>query len=154
MAQIKTKFFGPVEFEQASVWSFPGGLPGFEQELQFLPLQRPGSEPVVFLQSLGDPNLCFVTLPVNAVITDYRLAASTEDLVSLGFPPDAQPTIGEQALCLAILTLLPGVPPSANLMSPVLVNLSRRVGMQVIQFETAYTHRHPIDMREAEARSC
>ena len=144
MATAETKFFGLVEFDGDSVWSFPSGLPGFETHQRFLPLQRPGAEPVVFLQSLQDSGLCFVTMPVNAVEPNYRLEAPAEELTGMGFSPDRQPVLGTEAICLAILTLAPGKAPTANLMSPVLVNLQRRQGMQVIQTDTHYTHQHPL----------
>ena len=46
---------------------FPEGLPGFERERRFLPLEMPDQHPLVFLQSAATPALCFVTLPVLAV---------------------------------------------------------------------------------------
>jgi flagellar assembly factor FliW len=34
--------------------------------------------------------------------------------------------------------------PSANLLAPIVLNLRDRIGMQVIQSESGYSHRYPI----------
>ena len=58
-----TRYFGPVDYDEQSVMLFPEGIPAFEQEQRFLALRQPINEPLVFLQSLANPNLCFATLP-------------------------------------------------------------------------------------------
>lgn len=144
MARARTKFFDSVEYDEESVLEFPVGLAGFEDQTRFLPLNRPGSEPIVFLQSVLSPDLCFVTLPVLAVDRGYAVSAADEDLELIGFPPGHRPSIGTDAMCLALLTLNGDAPPTANLMSPVLVNLATRKAVQIIQTQTAYSHQHSL----------
>ena len=80
MAQTATRYFGSIDFEPSDVVQFPHGLPAFEEELEFLLLRPPASAPVVFLQSLRRPSLCFLALPIEAIIPDYRLSITREDL--------------------------------------------------------------------------
>ena len=64
MRRGASKNFGIVECEAGFVITFPRGLPGFESETLFVSVERESSKPVLFLQSLVTPQLCFITLPV------------------------------------------------------------------------------------------
>jgi flagellar assembly factor FliW len=142
MPKCLTKFHGEIEYTADAVWNFPAGLFGFETETSFLPLEVPTLRPLVFLQSLSSAQLCFVTIPVLVVDQNYRLTVSPDDLVELNLPEGEVPAIGEDLLCLVILTIQQGKPTTADLMGPVLVNSRNRRGLQIISAETSYSHRH------------
>jgi flagellar assembly factor FliW len=144
MPQFATKHFGIIEFEGDAGFEFPCGLPGFEQERRFLPIEQPGTKPIVFLQSLTRPELCFMTLPVPVVEPSYQLAVAPEDLRILSLPEDRQPEIGSGVLCLAIISVAEDRPPTANLLAPIVVNLKTRQAVQAIQVESGYSHQHPL----------
>jgi flagellar assembly factor FliW len=146
MPQIRTAYFGELDYTDGTVFQFPHELPGFEQERCFLFLQQPHTEPLLFLQSLGNPRLCFILLPILVLDSNYAVNLETEDLATLRLNPARQPVIGEDILCAAIVR--PGGAddgePTANLMAPVVVNLKEQIGMQVIQADSPYSYRHPI----------
>jgi flagellar assembly factor FliW len=144
MPTLSSRHFGPVEYQDDSVFEFPAGLPGFEQERRFAPIEHAASKPIVFLQSLARPELCFITLPVLVVKPDYGLAISAEDLRTLGLSEERQPEIGTEVLCLAIVSVAEGRLPTANLLAPIVVNLKTRRGVQAIQEDSAYSHQHPL----------
>jgi flagellar assembly factor FliW len=96
------------------------------------------------MQSMTQPGLCFLALPVQIVQPEYRLRMSAEDLQAIGLPSDRQPELGSQVLCLALLSLSDQQPPTANLLSPVVVNLSQRKAVQAIQCDVEYSHCHPL----------
>jgi len=141
---LKTKNFGPIEYEAEDVIEFPRGLPAFEEERRFLLVEGPAERPVVFLQSVEREELAFICLPVRAVVPDYRLAASPEDLEEVGWKGEAEAGSESGLLCLAIVTVREGEAPTANLMAPVVINPETRRGVQAIQTETPYSHRHPL----------
>ena len=144
MPKIETQNFGPLEYQQNAVVVFPAGLPGFEEERGFVVVEQPDTKPLIFLQSLTQPDLCFLTLPVLAVDHDYQLSISPEDLYILELPEEFQPVIGTDVLCLAILSLAEDRPPTANLLAPLVVNLKTRRAVQAIQVDTQYSHQHPL----------
>lgn len=150
MSKILTAYFGELDYTESAVFRFPSGLPGFEQEHAFLFLQRPQTEPLMFLQSLATPQLCFVLLPILVVDTNYRVKLDAEELAALRLAPDRQPRIGEDILCAAIVRAGDNGPegPTVNLLAPVVVNLKDQMGMQVIQADSSYSHRHPIYPKE------
>jgi len=139
----ETRKFGRISYEEGSEIDFPAGLPGFEERHRFLAVQLPDSKPLVFLQSLDDPGLCFVTVPALAVEPGFRLRVSPEDLERLGFPTGRQPRIGPDVLCLALLSVRPSGP-TANLLAPVVVNVTNLKAVQAVMAESGYSHRHPL----------
>ena len=68
MPTIRTKKFGSIDYDDADIFEFPAGLPGFEAEQRFLCIERPALRPVAFLQSVSNPELCFITLPARSII--------------------------------------------------------------------------------------
>jgi len=128
---------------------FPDGIPAFEQEQRFLALRQPINEPLVFLQSLTNPNLCFATLPAPSACPGYQLSMAPEDLDALGLETGRQPAIGRDVLCLAILSLEENAPPTVNLLAPIVVNLRTLCGRQAIQTDSPYSHREVLPLREA-----
>jgi flagellar assembly factor FliW len=148
MPRLQTKFFGELEYNSESVYCFSSGLPGFEEQRNFVFLNVPQREPLLFLQSVPSRNLCFVLLPILVVNPAYRLELTADELILLGLPPDFSPRIGEDLLCAAMLCAGPDGP-TANLMAPVVVNLRNRSGLQVIRGDSGYSHQHHLLREEA-----
>ena len=148
MPSFDTKNFGIVSYQPEAVVEFPAGLPGFDQRRQFLALQFPDSAPLIFLQSLEDPGLCFITLPVLAVDQRYRLQVNDEDRRRVGLPVGRALQIGEDVLCLTVISLRESGP-TANLLAPVVVNLTNRQAVQAVADDAAYSHQHVLVPEEA-----
>jgi flagellar assembly factor FliW len=145
MSRVATRYFGELEYSEDSIAQFPDGVPGFEDQRVFLVVEQPAAKPLVFLQSLTKPEVCFIALPVSAACADYRLAIPAEDLAALGLPPGRQPVIGQEVLCLTIISVGEDASVTANLLAPIVIGVETRVGRQPIMLETDYSHRHPLD---------
>jgi flagellar assembly factor FliW len=146
MPRLQTTYFGELDYSEGSVYQFPHGLPGFETEQAFVFLRQPHTEPLMFMQSLGNQQLCFILLPILVAAPRYQVDLDPEYVSELKLTAGCNPRIGEDILCAAILTASPGEPagPTVNLMAPVVVNLKERIGMQVIQANSGHSHRHPL----------
>jgi len=153
MPKLTTVYFQQLEYSNDAVIDFPGGLPGFEDQIAFLFIEQPHTRPLVFIQSLLNPSLCFLALPVQVVAPDYRLNLSLEDLAALGFDAAASPAIGVEIGCFVLLTVSEDAGPTVNLMSPIVVNLESRKGIQAIPATSAYPLRHPLVL-EKETAPC
>ena len=143
MPVMDTKHFGKVAFEPESEIEFPAGLPGFDVRKRFVAVRFVESDPLIYLQSLEDPGLCFITMPVHAVDPRYRLKVSVDDLQLLGLPGTRQPRIGEDVLALTVVSIRE-TGPTANLLAPVVVNLRTRRAVQAIAQEAGYSHQHAL----------
>jgi flagellar assembly factor FliW len=152
MSVIASRYFGELQYDPAAALSFPSGLPGFENRRQFLPLHLPDTEPLIFLQSLEDPALCFITLPILAVDPGYRLSMTEEDRELIGLPADTVPSPGVEVLCLAVVTVRENGP-TANLLAPIVVNLRTGDAVQAIAPASNYSCQHPLLPMESAACS-
>lgn len=148
MLRIPTKFFGDRECDVDSIYTFPAGVPGFEDQHSFCFLTMPGSEPLLFMQSTSTQNLCFVMLPILVVDPDYKVALAGEELAMLELSPGRTPQIGRDILCAALVCSGAGAQPTVNLMAPIVVNLKTKTGIQMIHGESGYSHRHPLRLEE------
>ena len=146
MAYCETKYLGTMEYEEASALAFPRGIFGFSEEDCFLLVQRANEYPLVHMQSVRSPDLCFVALPVLTVDSTYGLQLSDPDAALLGL--EANPTFGKEALCVAIITM-DQVCPTANLLAPVVVNVSTGVAAQCINVAGTYDTQAPLLSTEA-----
>ncbi|MBV9267750.1 MAG: flagellar assembly protein FliW [Acidobacteriaceae bacterium] len=152
MPTCQTKFHGPIAYEPDQVLKVPAGLFGFAGETEFLLLELPSARPIAFVQSVHTPALCFISLPAQVVDPAYRLALKAEDIKALGYTPDAPPAMGKEVLCLALLMVEPEQPTTANLLAPLIIDIARHRGRQVI-VNAPYSHRSPV-APEGLKRAC
>lgn len=139
MPHIETRQFGTLTYTQEEIIHFPAGLPGFEDCRDFILHQEPTMAPFLFLQSLADINLSFVTLPIELLEENYELTLSRDDLAQL--EATVLPT-ADQIQCLAILQLRPEGA-TANLAAPIVVSTNRR-GTQSIRQDRRYKTSQPV----------
>ena len=139
MPVLETKYFGKLSYERDSELEFPLGLPGFDERKRFVAVHFVENDPLIYLQSLEDPALCFITMPILAVDPQYRLKVSGDDLGCLGLSSNRQPRIGDDVLCLSVLSIRE-TGPTANLLAPIVVNLRNRKAVQAVAPESDYPH--------------
>jgi flagellar assembly factor FliW len=148
MARLQSKYFGELDYAPEAVFGFPCGIPAFEEQTEFVFLDQPHTAPLVFMQSLHDSGLCFITIPVTVAVHGYRLELASEDLAVLDLAAHRQPEIGKDVLCLALLTVSEGEAATANLAAPIVLNLHNRKGIQAFQDRPEYSLRHPLPAQE------
>jgi flagellar assembly factor FliW len=135
--ELATRQFGKVEFEEGSILDFPAGLPGFENKTRFVLLEREEWKPLVAIQSIDSPELCFFALPIEAIDADYQLRMTPEDALTLA--------LTGKPVSLAILSGAEHGHWTANLLAPLVINKEARRGVQAVRSDSLYSHRHPLD---------
>ena len=143
MSGFETKHFGQIPQTPAVEFAFPRGLPGFDNCRRFVPLRFEQSDPLIFLQSLENSELCFITVPVLVIEPAYRLTMDAEDLEAIGLNGSRQPRIGEDVMCLAVISAR-AEGTTANLLAPVVVNLHNGQAMQAVMTGSEYSHQHAL----------
>lgn len=136
---IHSRWLGEIESDPGSELFFPGGIPGFENEHRMLPVEIPSQRPLVYLQSVANPEICFAALPVFVVDPGFQLRLSEEELVALGFPEQSKPGIGSDVLCLVLL-IPSGEAVRANLNAPIVINLHNSRAVQCVCACNAAAH--------------
>jgi len=138
-----------MSFTEGDVLEIPSGLFGYADETRFLLLEVPSAKPIVFLQSIKTPNLCFISLPAQVVDTEYALSLNRSDLKLLGYSKAAPPKLGKDVLCLALLTIRSKETTTANLLAPIVIDIRAHRGAQV-QVTSGYSAQHPFLLPESQ----
>jgi flagellar assembly factor FliW len=139
MPTLDTRQFGTIDYSDDTTLQFPCGMPAFEQHTRFLLIEKDTFAPFLFLQSVIDGQVSFLVLPVTRIDPGYQAVIEPEEMELLGIA-DASPPL----VTLAVVTLTPGGPPTANLVAPILIHMSNRRGIQSIQAAPNYSHQTPL----------
>lgn len=144
---VQTVRFGELHLSEEVLIHFPEGILGFEHLRTFFLVARERDRELAFLQSAEDPELAFVVMDPTWFRPDYRPVLSDEDREALEWAP------GVKMQVLAILTVPEDIREiTANLLAPVVINVEKRIGRQVVQQGTAYATRHRLVDELARAR--
>lgn len=137
--KIATKFHGEIECDPKEIINFALGVPGFEDEKQFV-LFRPENSTFAWMQSVKTKDVAFVIISPSLICPDYGfdLDDSICSELKLSKPEDA--------LVLSIVTIPPGQVEQAtvNLQAPIVINPAAGVGTQVILADHQYSLRQPL----------
>ncbi len=120
------------------VVTFPDGLPGFESCRRFLVYARPETHPIRLLHAIEGPAAAFLTIETTLACESYRHQLSGPDRVRLE-ADDATPL-----LWLALITVEEEGPMTANLRAPIVINLDKQIGFQIMPHQCVYPLRHPL----------
>ncbi len=123
--KLDTRDFGQVEIDEKEILTFVSPIFGFEEYKKFALLyQESVSEHFVWLQSVEEPELCFILLSPDTVVDSYE-----PDI-----PQSISELLGDGAyMCWLIATIRdPFSDSTANLKSPIVVNPSLHKAAQVV----------------------
>lgn len=144
MVQIHSRQLGEIEVNPEEILDFPNGVPGFERQRRFVLVERAAFAPIVFLQCVDAPEVCFFTAPLAAIDPHYELAVTPEDLSVIGLDDPRQLGNQDELIYLAVLAAAENRRWSANLLAPILIERKNRRGVQAVRVDSRYSHRHPI----------
>jgi flagellar assembly factor FliW len=119
--------------KQENLFTFPKGILGFEDIHEYVFLLNEKVEPFIFMQALGKSALCFVCIETFILDENYELQLSDAQTKELGLERP------EDALVLSLVTVKKKVEDiTANLMSPIVINLKTCKAQQIIQENSNY----------------
>ncbi len=123
--RIQTSRFNVVEIEPDDILFFRNGLLGFEDCQHWVILADADNPAVAWLQSMQKPDVALPVVSPRRFVPDYQVRIDPKDVEIL------QLTSVEQAFVLGVVSRDRDVL-TLNLRAPVIVNLDRRLGCQVI----------------------
>ncbi|MDW0110811.1 flagellar assembly protein FliW [Sporosarcina aquimarina] len=136
---IQTKFHGEIPTEELTNWTFPNGLPGLEDEKQFVILPIEGNDIFQVLQSVNNSNVALIVSNPYTLINDYsfEIDEPTIDLLEIKSPEDV--------MVLAVMSLKqPFESSTINLQAPLIFNINNQKAKQMIMNDATYQLRQPI----------
>lgn len=139
MMQIETKFHGEIAIEQEQVWTFPKGIPGFEEEKDFVILPIEENDIFQVLQSTTSAEVAFIVGNPYTLVEDYSF---TIDEPTIEFLDIAKP---EDIFVLSVLSLKdPFHTSTVNLQAPLIFKIASKKAKQMIINDNTYSLRHSI----------
>ena len=137
--KFNTTRFGTVEAHDDSVIRFPLGLLGLPNSRRFVILDGPQGTPFKWLQSVDEDWLAFVIVDPLLIKPDYQVDIHEEDLTLLELRDPQQGVV-------AVICSIPGDIQSmtVNLMGPLIFNIDRKLGKQIILTDIEYTTKYAV----------
>lgn len=149
--RIETKYLGEIEIKKENTISFEAGLPGFEDETEFVLLDI--SKQVIFqiLQSTKTPDLAFFVVNPYLLYEDYTIELKDSIIEALSIKNE------KEVVILAVMTLKqPFSDSTINLKAPLVINLTTKQAKQYILNDEKYSMKEtiPQDKIESGSSSC
>ena len=135
---VDTKAYGRIEVDERQHLTFPRGLYGFEEYVDWVLLDA-RQRPFYWLQSTSDARVAFILINPYLFRQDYVLNIPEEDLEGIGSPDE------NDVLVFAVVTIPEDQAEiTANLQGPLVVNRKARIGTQSISLDPRWETKHPI----------
>lgn len=136
---LEHKRLGLVEYTRKDVIYFPQGILGFEKKKHFVLTEKEEYYPFVWMISVEDPNVSFIMVNPLIFMPDYNPTISKRELNELQID-------NPQSLLMYVIVTLNRDPSqtTANLSGPILINVSKQLGKQLVLLDDSYSTKHPI----------
>ncbi|NOX26147.1 MAG: flagellar assembly protein FliW [Deltaproteobacteria bacterium] len=137
---ISTSRFGAVEINDAKIINMTAPFLGFPDDREFILLPHAPNSPFWWLQAVNSPELAFVVIQPTLLDDSYRPKIGGNICRELQISKD------EDLEILVILTIPKGRPEqmTANLLGPVVINISKKLARQVLLDPSYYSPCQPV----------
>jgi len=127
------------QVEPENVFTFPEGILGFENVKKYVFLLNDKVAPFLFMQALDNHGPSFICIETFRICNDFSIKLPEANINKLQL---AQP---EDAMVLSLVTIHADVRKfTANLLSPIVINMKKSLAMQVIPEASDYPVRYNI----------
>ena len=128
-----------IEYKEDDLITFISPIPGFPDLNDFLLLSDSNYEPYLLLQSVEDPNICFILVDTLSFFPTYDPNISRRDLKMLAVNDK------KEIKLLSIVVIRTGESiPTTNLRAPLIVNFDKKLAKQVILEDDTYEIKTPL----------
>lgn len=141
MPSFQTSRFGEITYKNTDIIRFVKPILGFNEQSQYVMITRPESEPFKWLQSLEDPNICFVLIDPRLVIDQYSIEVSQHDIKLL------DGTTAQEDYKIYVIASVPRGHPelmSVNLQGPIVIFVKRLTALQMVLNNPEYEIRYSL----------
>ncbi len=137
---VITTRFGLIQVPETDIVRIPEGLVGFRSFTQYVLHPDPMVAGLTWLQSVTAADLAFALIAPPLAVSDYRIELRPGDRSALELDEE------RSALTYVILNRGDGGGLTANLQGPVVFNIGRRLGRQLVLTSSRYAVRFPLTM--------
>lgn len=145
--QLETKYNGTITIGENEKILFEQGIPAFEDETEFVLLPLQEGTPFFVLQSTKTVDVAFIVIDPFQYVPNYEIELPNATIEQLGIEKK------EDVAIFTILTIRePFTETTANLQAPVVINVKKRKGKQLVMSASPYKTRHAIFKPLKEAK--
>ena len=127
-------FYKNLVYSKEDVISFPSGIPGFEKNRSFVLVSIPEYAPFEWLVCVDGSPLRFAVINPLMFRADYEPRIEKEQLADLAIETP------QDVLLFVIVTINENpLESTANLIGPIIINKTKRLGKQIIIEDDRYT---------------
>jgi flagellar assembly factor FliW len=142
---VNTASFGALEVDPLDIYQFPYGIPGFEENLQYIIVQPDPSLPLCYLQSVEESRLSLLVCNPFIFFTDYDFQLSDTHQQELNITNEA-----DVAVWSVVTIDKDNNGATMNLLAPIVVNIQEKRGKQVILHDSSYSIKHKLSFPETD----
>lgn len=130
--------FGEIEINDASIITFPGGLPGLEGLEKYAIIRCEQTEPIQWLQSVEEMDLALPIINPFIVNPSYEVEVDDSELEFIKSDQE------EDLIVMNIMVLPEQLSDmTVNLMAPILINTKDMLGTQVMMDYKSFSIAYP-----------
>lgn len=145
--KLITKHFGEIEIDPKKIINFIDGIPGFDNQKQFIIIDNPEEDiPFKWLQSIDEPELAFVIIDPFIFKDDYEFDIPKHITEKLKIKEEKDVLVYSIVVIPEDITQM-----TANLLGPVIINTNEMLGKQIVLEDNRYMTKHYI-LKNAEAK--
>lgn len=139
--ELMTRQFGNVEIDETKIITLPKGIPGFSESKKFIILDHDDIRPFHSFQCVETPDLSFIIMDPFLFMTDYSV-----DIEPYIRDMKWEKDTSEDLFLYVIINATDPDPRNitANLMGPLLINIKKNQGVQMIVSDRKYSNKHLI----------
>lgn len=137
--KLHTKYHGLLNYQQEDIIKFEKGLPGFNELKKFILVDIEENSMFKLLQSVENSDIGIVVVSPFEVIQDYEFKLNDNILNNL--------KIEKEQDVLVVNTVTLNSDPSkitTNLRAPIIININKGLGEQIILENDNYKIKHPL----------
>lgn len=136
---INTNVFGEITYKEQDIILFPEGIIGFEDKSKFIIYTKDGYEPFQWLICISDASIFLPIIDPYLVMPDYHVTTNNGELQSIGLD---NINSGKVYSIVTVGTDVHQV--TTNLRGPIIINVNRNLGKQIILSESEYSLKQPM----------
>ncbi len=137
--KLNAKYHGVKEYEEKDIITFKKGIPGFEELREFIIFPVEDNEVFNILQSIEEVSTGLVAVSPFYSVKDYEFKLDEEKIKQLEIENY------EDVLVLNAVTLNSKIENiTINLKAPIIINIKRKLGEQIILDNPNYSIKHPL----------
>ncbi|SKA86163.1 flagellar assembly factor FliW [Caloramator quimbayensis] len=134
---VNTKFFDDIEIDEKEIIYFKDGIPGFEEYKRYVILNIDDKCNLKCLQSVDERDVCLIVINPFEYFLDFEIELSDEEILNLEIENESD------VIVYSVLTIRDDKI-TANLLAPIIINVLKMKGKQIILTNRNYSIRQEI----------